>query len=181
MIINTEDFKTYISLNSNDFDDTIALLIKGAIKWAETMINNKIEEQEVVEDFYADDIIDSTIFLSNTLNLRDLVMTYSGGDEVWHDFPDGSYKLVKDEGIVVFDFVEYGHWIDRATYKAGFTNKTLPDDLKLAILKIVGKLWNQRKSDGIKNENLGDAGITWSDFLSPDIAMILSKYKKFNV
>jgi hypothetical protein len=69
----------------------------------------------------------------------------------------------------------------RISYKAGYADTDAPDNLKLAILKLVGKLWNQRKSDGIKTENLGDAGISWEEHLSPDIASILSRFKMYSV
>lgn len=179
MIINTEDFKTYISLNTNDFDDTITMLINGAVKWVECMVNNKIEESDI-EDYFDGDDIDDEIFLTYNLKLQNLTVE-NEQEDVWREVPDTSYKFYSDEGVVKLDYVRLGERNYRAKYKTGFTNKNIPDDLKLAILKIVGKLWNKRKSDGIKMENLGDAGVTWENYLSPDIASILGKYKKYNI
>lgn len=177
MLINKEDFKTYIGLNTNDFDDTIGLLISGAVKWVEVMVNNIIDEIEIKDYFDGDEIVDGA-YLSNNINLQNLVMEYES-DNGWITISDSNYIFYDDEGLVKLDSVQYGDRNYRATYKAGFTSKNIPDDLKLAILKIVGKLWNKRKSDGIASENLGDASVSWEKYLSPDIAGMLSKYKKY--
>ena len=166
MIINTEDFKTYISLNTNDFDDVIVLLINSAIGWAESMIQNKIEEDSI-EEYFDGDEINNDIFLSYNLNLQNLLLEYEVEGN-WQEVSDVNYRFYSDEGVVSLDYVRLGERNYRATYKTGYTNKNIPADLKLAILKIVGRLWNKRKSDGIKMENLGDASVSWENYLSPE-------------
>ncbi|MCF7819879.1 MAG: hypothetical protein K9M44_00205 [Candidatus Pacebacteria bacterium] len=179
MIINTEDFKTYITLNTNDFDDVIALLIKSAVKWAEAMTNNKIEEIEI-EEYFDGDEINNEMFLTYNLNLQNLVIENERNGS-WQEVSSDNYVFYDDEGVVKFNYVNMGEMNYRATYKTGFTSKNIPSDIKVAILKIVGRLWNKRKSDGISNENLGDAGVAWENYLSPEISALLSKYKKINV
>jgi len=179
MIVSKEDFKIYTSLNTNDFDDTIGLLISGAIKWIEVMVDNKIEETQI-EEYFDGDEIENNIYLSDNLNIQDLVIQYKSGDD-WLTIPDNDYIFYDDEGVVKLNYVRYGDQNYKVVYKVGFTNKNIPDNLKLAILKIVGKLWNKRRSDGIKMENLGDASVTWENYLSQDIASILSKFKKYSI
>ena len=179
MIINTEDFKTYITLNTNDFDDVITLLIKSAVRWAETMTNNKIEETEI-EEYFDGDEIDNEIFLTYNLNLQNLIIEKMVNEE-WQELSSDYYTFYDDEGVVKLNYVNRGERNYRAKYKTGFTSKNIPSDIKIAILKIVGRLWNKRKSDGISNENLGDAGVTWERYLSPEISALLSKYKKINL
>ncbi len=179
MIVSKEDFKIYTNLNTNDFDDTIGLLISGAVKWTEVMVNNIIEETQV-EEYFDGDEIKNNIYLSDNLNIQNLVIQHEG-DGGWFTVSDSDYIFYNDEGVVKLDYVRYGEQNYKVTYKAGYTNKNIPSDLKLAILKIVGKLWNKRRSDGIKMENLGDASITWENYLSQDIALMLSKFKKYNI
>ncbi len=155
----------------------IGLLISGAVKWVEIMVNNIIDEIQIKEYFDGDEIVDG-VYLSNNLNLQNLVMEYESHGN-WITILDSNYVFHDDEGLVNLDSVRYGDRNYRATCKAGFTNKNIPDDLKLAILKIIGKLWNKRKSDGIVSENLGDASVSWQKYLSPDIAGMLSRYKKY--
>ncbi len=179
MIISKEEFKIYISLNTNDFDDTIGLLVSGAVKWVETMIDNIVAETQVEEYFDGDEIRNS-IYLTNNFNIQNLVIEYESNGN-WVTIPNSDYVFYDDEGSVKLDYVRGGEQNYKVTYKVGYTNKNIPADLKLAILKIVGRLWNKRKSDGIKMENLGDASVSWENYLSPEIAGLLSKYKKFNV
>ena len=179
MLITADDFKLYISLNTSNYDDVIEVLISGAVRWIEAIANNKIKEDDVVEYFDGYEI-DDDIFLENSLNIKTLVVQRET-DGSWIDIPDSKYTLYPSEGIIKLDQVIGGERNYKISYKAGFATVDLPKDLKLAILRMVGALWNKRKSDGIKMENLGDAGVTWESYLSQDILAILSKYKKFNI
>jgi hypothetical protein len=178
-MITADEFKSYIGLTVSDYDSVIEMLISGAVSWIEVMLNNKIKEDSV-EEYFDGDEIDDNIYLANNLNLKDLTVEYDS-DGSWVAMSDSDYVFYKDQGIVKLDNVRSGELNYKISYKAGFTDQNIPDSLKLAILKLVGKLWNQRKSDGIKTENLGDAGISWEDHLSPDIASILSRYKMYSI
>ena len=178
-MITAEDFKDYISLTVSDYDSVIDVLISGAVGWIEVMVNNKIKEA-TVEEYFDGDEIDGDIYLDNNLNLKDLTVEH-GSDGNWVALPDTEYVFYKDQGIVRLKSVRPGELNYKVSYKAGFTDTDAPDNLKLAILKLVGKLWNQRKSDGIKTESLGDASISWEEHLTPDIASILSRYKMYSL
>jgi len=179
MLITAENFRSYISLDTSDYDGIIEMLISGAVSWIEVMLSNKIDEDSV-EEYFDGDEIDENVYLANNLNIKDLTVEYDS-DGSWVAVPDTDYVFYKDQGIVKLDNVRSGELNYKISYKAGYTDSDVPDDLKLAILKLVGKLWNQRKSDGIKTENLGDAGIAWEEQLSPDIASALSRYKMYSI
>lgn len=179
IMITAEDFKDYISLTTSDYDSVIDVLISGAVSWAEIMVNNKIKE-DTIEEYFDGDEIDEDMYLQYNLNLKDLTVKYES-DGSWIILPDTEYVFYKDQGIVRLKSIRPGEMNYQVGYKAGFTDSDVPDNLKLAILKLVGKLWNQRKSDGIKTESLGDASISWEDHLTPDIASILSGYKMYSL
>jgi hypothetical protein len=178
-MITTDEFKNYIGLTASDYDSVIEFLISGAVNWIEVMVNNKIK-QDTVTEFFDGDEIEDDVFLDNNLSLKDLTVEYDSNGS-WVAVPDTDYVFYKDQGIVRLKTVRSGELNYRISYKAGYADTDAPDNLKLAILKLVGKLWNQRKSDGIKTENLGDAGISWEEHLSPDIASILSRFKMYSV
>ena len=178
-MITAEDFKNYISLNTSDYDSVIDVLISGAVSWVEVMVNNKIKE-DTVEEYFDGDEIDSDIYLSNNLNLKNLTVEYKN-DGGWIVLPNTEYVFYKDQGIVKLKSVRRGERNYKINYKAGFTDSDVPDNLRLAILKLAGKLWNQRKSDGVKNESLGDASISWENHLTLDIASILLGYKMYSL
>ncbi len=177
MLLSNEDFKAYVGLNSNDFDEVIDVLISGAVKWIEIVINNKITEGEGVEYFDGDEIVNE-IFLSNNLNLKELTVEYES-DGNWIMLPGDDYVFYDDQGVVKLDYVKSGERNYKVSYKAGFTDQDVPDDLKLAILKLTGRLWNKRKSDGIKMEELADASVDWESQLTPEITAVLNKYKRY--
>ena len=178
-MITVDDFKSYISLSASDYDGVIAVLISGVVSWIEAMTNNKIKEVAVEEYFDGDDI-DGDIYLANNLNLKDLTVQYEN-DGSWVALSDTEYVFYKDQGIVKLKSVRWGELNYKISYKAGFSGQDVPDNLKLAILKMVGRLWNQRKSDGLKTESLGDACIAWEEQLTPDVASILSGYKMYSI
>lgn len=178
-MITAEDFKDYISLTTSDYDSVIDVLISGAVSWIEVMVNNKIVE-DTVEEYFDGDEIDGDIYLQNNLNLNGLTVEYES-DGSFVVLPDTEYIFYKDQGIVRLKSVRPGELNYKVNYKAGFTDTDAPDNLKLAIFKLVGKLWSQRKSDGIKTESLGEASISWEEHLTPDIASILSNYKMYSI
>lgn len=174
-MITADEFKNYIGLTASDYDGVIDTLISGAVGWIEAMINNKIKE-DTVEEYFDGDEIDGDVYLANNLNLKDLSVEYDS-DGSWTAVPDTDYIFYRDQGIIRLKSVRTGELNYKISYKAGYADADTPDNLKLAILKLVGRLWNQRKSDGIKTESLGDASIAWEEHLTPDVASILSSYK----
>ncbi len=178
-MITVEEFKNYISLNTNDYDSVIAVLISSVVSWIEVMVNNKIK-QGTFEEYFDGDEIESGMYLQYNLNLKDLTVQYESNGS-WVTLPDTEYLFYTDQGVVKLKSVRYGEMNYKVNYKAGFTDQDVPDNLKLAIMKLVGKLWNQRKSDGVKTESLGDASISWEQYLTDEITSILSGYKMYSL
>lgn len=176
MLINKEDFKAYINYNLTTYDTEITELLRETIATAENYCQNKITESDIVE------IVDNTekVFLSNSNYLRDVKAYNKDGDE-WVEI--NNFYIKGRE--LVFDNANGKINGRKITYTCGFsedqqgeTNEyPLPADLKLAILKLAGALWNKRRSDGLGSEGLDGSSIAYTDLFTSDITSILDKYR----
>ena len=176
MIATVDEFKIYAGIDTDDDDEGLELVLKGAIGWAESICDNAMEQKEFVELF------DGTryLFMGNNLNVVDVVVEEFKTNGWTVINPSVDYRLNTSDGYVVILEPILSELNYRITYKAGYVN-AVPSDLKMVILKMVGEIWNKRKSDGVKDEKLGDAQVIWENFLTDDVVAVLHKYRKFNI
>ncbi|MCX6795809.1 MAG: hypothetical protein NT165_03760 [Candidatus Falkowbacteria bacterium] len=176
MIATVDEFKIYAGIDTDDDDEGLELVLKGAIGWAESICDNAMEQKEFVELFDGA----RYLFMANNLNVLDVVVEQFQTEGWAVITPETDYRLDAGEGYVVLQEVTLDELNYRITYKAGYVN-AVPSDLKMVILKMVGEIWNKRKSDGVKDEKLGDAQVIWENFLTDDVVAVLHKYRKFNI
>lgn len=184
MLLTVSDFKTYINYSKDTFDTEIEVLIKGAESFIAKYCNNTIEQASVEEVFDGDEITDS-IFLKNNLDLTGItIYKWDTTNNVWSEIVDvygSEYYVYTEEGRIDLNSILSGKRNYKVSYTAGYVNtiytSTLPNDLKIAILKLTNKYWNKRRSDGLSNESLDTASLTYDEFMSNDIKLILDKYK----
>lgn len=185
MLLTKEDFKSYINYSKDTFDNEIDVLIAGAESFIARYCNNVIEQETISEIFDGDDISSETgnIFLSNNLNLSNVVISkWNSQTTTWDAIVDvygSQYYLYDKEGRIALNSVTSGKKNYKVDYKAGYLNTIydpMPSDLKIAILKITNKYWNKRRSDGIQSESLDSSNLSYDQFLSDDIKLILDKY-----
>lgn len=176
MIATVDEFKIYAGIDTDDEDEGLELVLKGAIGWAESICDNAMEQKEFVE------LSDGAryLFMANNLNVVDVVVEEFKTDGWMVINLDADYRLNMSDGYVVLLEPILNELNYRITYKAGYVN-AVPSDLKMVILKMVGEIWNKRKSDGVKDEKLGDAQVIWENFLTDDVVAVLHKYRKFNI
>jgi hypothetical protein len=178
MTVSKDGFKNYIGLDSSDYDSVIDLLVAGAISFAGNYCNNKMEDGDV-EEFFDGDSAEDELMLGNTLNVRNVKVSYKADD--WVELDSNEYEFYQDTVSVKIKYPIYGLRNYKVNYKAGFEQDKWPADLTIAVLKITGKLWNKRKSDGIRLEKFADAEVDWDSFITDDISKILEKYKAYHL
>lgn len=177
MLVELDDIKTYLALNTATYDDLLTLLEGVAVSFIEKYCNNKIEEAEITEYFDGkDSIVNNTFFLSNNLEVTSLIFYEKDSSDEWSEVSTDDYTLDSEKGIIYYDndaLLGYKNY--KATYTCGYS--VIPDDLKIAILKLIGRYYNKHKSDGITDESLDGANIKFERGLNDDITSILNKYK----
>lgn len=185
MLLSISDFKNYIGYSKDTFDTEIEVLLKGAEAFVKRYCNNIIEQTQVSEIFDGDDIT-GDIYLKNNLDLKDVkVYKWDSVAQNWDEIVDvygSEYYVYADEGRISLNTILSGKRNYKVDYKAGYLNNiyetnTMPDDLRIAILKVTNKYWNKRRSDGLTSESLDSASLNYDEFMSSDIKAILGKYK----
>lgn len=186
MITKTE-LKTFLGITLNNYDSVIDQIILGVEKYIESYCNNIIDETSVTDYVSAESIIDNdnAIYLSNRLNLAELKVYKNTGTEktpVWDEIDRDDYNLYSTQGKIVLKSVtdsslgEFGY---KVSYKAGFKVADVPDDIKLACMKLASAILNKRKAEGLSAESLEGQSVTFANSMSDEIKGLLNKYKSF--
>ena len=186
MLITTEDFKQHIEINTNEHDDMIALYIESVTEFINEYLKRSIEEQSnVTEYFDGDDLNDhinlSSYPLTDTTTFVFQYRTGSYSNPTWNDFDEDYYQVDEEIGQILTDSMYDGRRNIKVVYSAGFAKDDIPKAIKTACLKLVAKIYNKKRSDGFKDESLGDASISWDKFLSDDIKLLLSPYRNLSL
>jgi hypothetical protein len=181
MIITLSDTKKYLGFEgASDYDEILKSLINLVSSWTEMLIGRKIEATNVTEYFDGGtlEIILNHFPVNSVASVK-----YNAGTQNtpnWQTISAEDYTKYLGEGIIkhVSIFPDGDRNIE-VVYNAGFS--TVPDDLKLLALELVGRLFNQRKAQGIKSESMGSAKLDWSSDLTEDQKMIIGNYRKIRV
>jgi len=188
-LANLSAVKTFLSIDSIDYDDLINGLIGSISDFIENYCRRNflsavyaVGEGDTAEYFDGDDI-EEDIYLKNYPITAFSKVEYNNGsfsDPDWKEYDAGQYSYDVKAGIVNFPGgVIEGKQNIRVSYTAGFAE--IPHDLELAAGKLIAKCFNKRKSEGISSEGGGGANINWAEFLSDDIKMILDKYERVSL
>ncbi len=183
MIIDIEKLKLYLDIDNSDYDTILKEITKGAINFAENYCNNILSEQTgVIEVFDVDN--DDSIYLGANNNIVITSLEKNNGDEFDEDFEaltTSDYALYEKEGRIKIKSIISGCKAYKLTYTAGYTSDNVPEALKLGLYKLISTFWNKRKSDGVSNESLSDANITWKTLMNTETKAVLDKYKLYAV
>ncbi len=177
MLVSLENIKIYLALNTTTYDDLLTLLEESAVSFIESYCNNKISSNTITEYLNgSDSYLDRIFFINNNINITSLTFYELNGSD-WDLISDDDYALDENGGCIYYDMaVTPGIRNYKVSYTCGYTTG-IPNDLKIAILKIIGKYYNKHKSDGLSDESLDGASLNFEKFMSDDIRLILNKYK----
>jgi len=185
MLIEIEDLKQHIDLNTNEYDDILDIYIEAISDFIKEYLGKCIEVDEIEEILNGDDLgysfqlANYPIIIDDDNTFLFQYRTGTNSEPVWNDFDFDNYQVDQESGIVEIDQMFGGRRNIKVSYTAGY--ESIPTPIKLAAIKLIAKVFNSRRSDGFKDESLGDASISWDKFLSDDIVALLSKYKKLSL
>lgn len=186
MLIANTDVKSHIDLSTTEYDTLLTAYCGYVSAFFKVYLGKAIEEESGIVEYFDGDEIFDCVLLSNypittttALQFQYRTGTYSA--PVWNNFSADEYQVDTEAGIIHTDSMYGGKRNIKVTYSAGYSALNIPTPIKLAAIKLVAKIFNSRRSDGFKDESLGDASISWDKFLSDDIVVLLSKYKKLSL
>lgn len=164
----------------------ISSFIIGQARW--NLVSPKDEsnaEVDVIEIVKNKDI-SKTLQVKNYYPLKSItkIEIESGGT-----FATPTYTEVDAETYIIDDTMENTIAFEnnltvgkryRITYKGGYMPDEIPEDLKLLVNQLVCKEFNNRKSQGMTEEKVGEVDIKWGEVKLTDPQIdILNKYKYF--
>lgn len=141
------------------------------------------------------EMIDSNYDDYPTTNLVEaynyFVGAWRGTESSWEyvemaDEPISGVRLYADEGYIFSSSgFPYGHRNIAVSYVSGYSQNAMPDDLKMAVLKLVKILDSQRSEDrfNIQSFSLGHLSVTYGDVteaIPDDIRQTLDFYTLVN-
>lgn len=198
--ITVTEAKTYRGLTGSANDSLLEILINAATDRIEQYLGGrriKTSGSDIVE-YHDGDYLrvgKSSIFVKNFPIRSVTSVSYSLEDDysnpTWQNyFASSEYIVDKEIGqIKILSVMPYNVKQLRVTYKGGYDTSEapiIPQDLKMAAMMIVAKLYDTRKSQGINNESVGGGSIQWGtgDTSTPfgftnEVKAILDTYKSF--
>lgn len=176
MLITANQVKNYLGITSNDYNTILTTLCSYGQRFFEKMIGYTLDEGTITE------YIDGMSFMRTARKPITTVISveYNSGTTAtpnWITANRNDYEYYPEQGCIKFFRVYQGYRNVKIVYIAGYTITTVPDDIVLALVKMVARIWEKRKSEGMTSESLEGANINWSKFLDEDTLMIIDQYK----
>lgn len=175
--------KAYLGISVSTFDTVLETLIDGCTEWIEEECGNRrFFDAGTDATEYHDGDYDSTgrnkIFPKRwPINSITSISYRTGnlGSPTWVAFTTNDYEKNDDAGIIYLSLPS-GRQNIKLIYKGGYT--TIPADLDMACVKLVAKEFDKRKSQGLTQESVGSASISWNEDIDPEVKRIIRKYSR---
>lgn len=191
------DTKSFLGINNSSNDSRLEMLINMATVYLETLTNRRF-----ASTVYTDEKYDGTG--KRELQLKKFpIISFTqlqknratDNSDDWETIDSSDYWVDNDNGIITMTspFLEFADSEEndltesllfelgknkyRATYTAG--HATVPHDIQMACILIVGEMFNTGKASGVKRESLGDHSVEFASIIdtNPIIKNIISGYK----
>jgi len=173
-----EQVKRYLEISVATYDD----LIDELINYLTAFIEKECGGRRFKYSPYSNELYDGdnfgSLMLLNQYPLYNLVrLEYNAGNTKtpnWKTVDRDDYEIYEDIGGVYFYNKPLGKRNIRASYYAGYT--TIPHDLVFLATRLVARIFEKRKSEGIESESLGGVNVGWDEFLKDEDRKIISNY-----
>lgn len=183
--VTVAQMKTYLDETSSTWDTVIEDLLNECTLWVEKYCGGRrfFQSGTDVTEYY-DGTDKNKIFLRSWPIISITSVSYATGDfdnPTWTAFVAASeYKRDDRKGVLHFIALPQGIQNIKVVYKGGYSSAAnVPDDLHLAVKKMVAKEFGRRKSQGVTGESLGGGSISWNESVDPSLLEILDQYRIF--
>ena len=189
-LVTLAEAKSYLRIDGSSEDTLLETLINGSTHQLETYTGRKLKSRTYTAEDYdgtgTPELIlreypVSSVASVNMDRLRQfgagtavsLELLTVSGDEGRLTFTPGYVS----SGLGIARFLT-GTKVVRITYTAGYA--TVPDDLKLACLKVVAIHFahSREGADGVVSESIGGRSIVWVDGLPKTVTDMLMHYRR---
>lgn len=184
----SSDVKSYLDITASTWDTLLANLVTNCSVWIENYCGGKRFKNsgvDVTEYHDGDPNLEGKkiIFVRNTPIISVTSVSYASGSlssPTWTAFDAASYYVRNDRGgQLIFDSLPQGNQNIRVIYQGGYS--TIPEDLALACIQLIARVFNKRKSEGVLNESVGGASVSWDRELTPELRKTINRYRSHAV
>lgn len=187
-LVTTANVKSFLDIQTTTWDTVIGTLVTSCSVWIENYcggIRFKNSLSDITEYHSGDPYGEgnTSIFLSNIPIVGITSIASASGSlssPTWTNYSAATdYVVNTDTGEVKFLALPVGVKNIKVVYQGGYAN--IPEDLQLACLELVARVFNKRKSYGASNESVGGASVTWEKELEVDLRKTLNRYRSYAV
>lgn len=187
-LVTTANVKSFLDIQTTTWDTVIGTLVTSCSVWIENYcggIRFKNSLSDITEYHSGDPYGEgnTSIFLSNIPIVSITSIASASGSlssPTWTNYSAATdYVVNTDTGEVKFLALPVGVKNIKVVYQGGYTN--IPEDLQLACLELVARVFNKRKSYGASNESVGGASVTWEKELEVDLRKTLNRYRNYAI
>lgn len=187
-LVSTANVKSFLDIQTTTWDTIIGTLITSCSVWIENYcggIRFKNSLSDVTEYHSGDPFAEgnTSIFLANIpVDSITSIASSSGSlsSPTWTNYSAATdYVVNTSTGEVKFSSLPVGSQNIKVVYQGGYA--TIPEDLQLACLELVARVFNKRKSYGVSNESVGGASVTWEKELEVDLRKTLNRYRNYAI
>lgn len=187
-LVTTANVKSFLDIQTTTWDTVIGTLVTSCSVWIENYcggIRFKNSASDVTEYVNGDPFAEgnTSIFLSNIPVISITSIASASGSlssPTWTNYDAANDYVVNNAtGEVKFFALPVGSQNIKVVYQGGYTN--IPEDLQLACLELVARIFNKRKSFGVSNESVGGASVAWEKDLDVDLRKTLNRYRNYAI
>ncbi len=182
----TANVKAQLDIGVTTWDTLFDRLVTSCSVWIENYCGGlrfKNSGSDVTEYFDGDPDGQGNkiIFVKNTPIISLTSVAYSTGaldSPTWNVYdPEFYYVKNNNTGEIFFDALPIGRQNIRVIYQGGYN--AIPEDLSEACIELVCKIYNRRKSEGVLNESVGGASVSWDKELNTELRKTLNRYRNY--
>jgi hypothetical protein len=189
MLVNLDDVKTYLWITDDEQDNLLTLLIWKATGYAEWYVGYDLESSEDPKKMNVE-VDGSQVFLPYNVHFSIIEVQKNNWTDftpIWHNISNEEYRYESDTCIL---FLKYPFkkklWLE-ISYNSWYDDTSCPDDLKSAILSLIGyykaNSWTAGdvKSETVDWDKIEYWKISWTWIILEEVKTILDKYKTYDI
>lgn len=183
----TANVKTLLDISVSTYDTLLATLITAATDYIDRYLDRTLYDDAATTEYFNGESQKYLQLKRWPINSLTGVYYRSGDldNPTWTAYSgktDYINSAATGELFFMFDLPR-GFQNIKVTFRGGYTTPSTgaPESLRLACEKLVARLFNKRKAEGILNENIGGASIDWQDTVDNHTKLLLDGHKRISL
>lgn len=185
-LVSLDDCKTYLGVDDSADDSLIGYLMQAVSSWFNTQTARTLVAADITE--YVDGHGTDSVFVDSYPINSDTSATevYVDEDKEFDaetQLEADDFAIRGDAGRITLlgDTFPRGEQTIKVVYNGGYTQDSIPYDLRMGALDMLGVLWKRHKEKrfDVSNISRGDVTTTYLDAVPHTVAGVVKAYKRY--